>query len=586
MAKSYIDLKGGLAKRQSGNNEMNNGRSKAKGVLFLTVLIVVTAVFRIYGAIHSTPIPYPSEANVMNSVNYMTENVTLETEFYAHPDQPLLYASLIGTNAFELITRGKTVSGPVSMVAKNYISGHPGSDYFAKNISRTLKSGRCVNVMFSLVVILLFFMIGNRVKPRFGWLAALFAALFPSYNMWSGFLLSDTGLTMFMLTAVLFSVCYIQTENNIYTVLTTISCALATTQKYPGLLSVVLVVYCVLYKNRALIGKKKHFVRAVIWDGLKLTGIFAVAVIVAAPSLVIHFPYVINAFIAESGDVHLGADGLGYFGNMWFYIKVFINQAGLVPIAAAAVGIYFIIKNKIMKEIAPIFLGWFMCIVLCKLGLHWERWSLMFHSTTIILSAYGIIEIFKLSASTRLYRITAVCAAVFTVFVMSSNSFVEFLCRIGDDTRVVGASQIEQLGINRENTYTDQYTILHPALISINDNNVQNDKDESAKAYDADEYKKYDYVMVSSYQYDRYDRAGERYLEQKDYYNDLRTNYEKVYEIKPWNPNRILMDQTTYGDFNLKLGVFQIVDNIKDIRSYYTDDGEKYFGPTVIIYKK
>lgn len=444
---------------------MLDKRKKNFEYILLWLIISVASILRFYGAVHATAVPYPSEQNVLKSVEYMTQTVSLDTNFFNHPDTVLLYAVLMVINAVSFIKTGNTVCGSISSV----INGVPGSEYFAAHMIEYLYIGRCVNVFFSLVTIFICYLIGNRFKPKFGLLAAVFVALFPSYNIWSGLMLSDTCLTMLITIAVYFSICYMQNKKYRYIVFTIIACALATIQKYPGLISVCLVVYLICNKNIHFLQEKeyKNYGKSVIVDGIKAVGIFIVTCMAAAPALVIHFPYVIKAFISESGDVHLGADGLGFFGNLWFYIKVFVNQAGWVTAIGAIAGGALLIKNKSRLEYLPAFTGWFMMLLMSVLGLHWERWSLMFHISFLLLCAYAVVVLFNGFKDRRFRKIAKAYATVLAIFAMlitGTNTFVEQLCRVCKDTRIAGGDAVEELNINKNNTCYESYTVLSPGM--------------------------------------------------------------------------------------------------------------------------
>lgn len=547
---------------------MLDKRKKIFEYTLLLLIITAAAVLRFYGAVHATAVPYPSEENVLKSVEYMTQTVSLDTNFFNHPDTVLLYAVLIVINVVSFIKTGNIVCGSISSV----ISGNPGSEYFAEHMIEFLYTGRCVNVLFSLVTIFICYLIGNRFKPRFGILAALFASLFPSYNIWSGLMLSDTCLTMLITTAVYFSICYMQNKKNIYMVFTIIACALAAIQKYPGLISVCLVVYLICNKNIQFMKEKeyKNYMKSVIVDGIKAAGIFIVTCMAAAPALVIHFPYVIKAFVSEAGSVHLGADGLGYFGNIWFYIKVFINQAGLLTVVGSIAGGLFLIRNKSRLEYLPVFAGWLMMLLMSGLGLHWERWSLMFHTSFLLLCAYAVVVLFNSIEVKRLRNIAKTAAVVlmtYVILITGTNTFVEHLCRICEDTRIAGTDAVAELNINKDNTCHESYTVLS--------NGMSGDMTS----------KECEYVMISSYNYDRYYNSADRYPEMIEFYNWLENDCEKVYEITPWNKNRVMMDASIYTGFKLRTGVSQLVTNIKDIADYYNSSDEKYYGPVIKAYK-
>lgn len=91
--------------------------------------------------------------------------------------------------------------------------------------------------------------------------------------------------------------------------------------------------------------------------------------------------------------------------------------------------------------------------------------------------------------------------------------------------------------------------------------------------------------MISSYNYDRYYNAADRYPKMVEFYDWLENDCEKVLEITPWNKNRVIMDASTYTGFKVQTGISQLVANIKDIVDYYSTSDEKYYGPVIKTYR-
>ena len=67
-------------------NEIKQNRKKR---LFLWIIVICTAMVRVYGAIHNM-IPTASEVNFLHAIERMTNTVSLDTQYYNHPDNIIL----------------------------------------------------------------------------------------------------------------------------------------------------------------------------------------------------------------------------------------------------------------------------------------------------------------------------------------------------------------------------------------------------------------------------------------------------------------------------------------------------------------
>lgn len=550
---------------------MNRKKIIVFGKAVLLAVIVTAIVLRFYGAYGGTKVAYPSESNVLNSVRYMTDNATLDTNFYNHPDNILIYFCFIFINLFSILSSGNTASGSI----KDIISQTVTADYFASHWSEYLTIGRVVNVLFSLVTLVFLILICNKLKNKCGLFVACLCSVFPSYNGWSGLLLSDTCLTMLVVIATYYTMRYLQENRDSYLTRATVFCALATVQKYPGFLSVFMVVFAVLIQNVSKLKKSKKEYLCVVWkNGIKLMGVFTITFMVVAPNLVLHFPKVIKVLLFEARSSHLGADGFGYFGNLFFYLKVFFNQAGLIALIPLLFGAAKIVHQE-KKNAFVAFIGLGFLLIMSKMGLHWERWSLVFHISFIILAAYGakwmIVESGKQELKhKKAIQICGIVVSVLIVARMGTSSFVDLLMRTSPDTRLASFNAVQEFGINSSNTYYESYTTLSPSLVA------SNRKNDNAQT---------EYIMVSSYNYDRYFRRPEVYTKEISFYKALDEKCELVYKIEPWNGYHLPMDTSIYTDFTYKNTISEIYNNILAVAGYCSEVDEKYYGPTIKVYK-
>lgn len=183
-----------------------------------------------------------------------------------------------------------------------------------------------MNVFFSLLAIYFIYKIAEELYDNSGILAAILAAVFPSYNVWSGCVLSDTALAA---VAIYYAIKYMKERKKKYLIITTVMCAVSTTQKYTALLTCTLVVALVVCDQSYQIKKLSTFLWCCVKEGFEMILIYILAFIISAPNVVTNFGRTIQIIISEGRPYHQGADGLGFFGNIQFYSDVYWTQMEL-----------------------------------------------------------------------------------------------------------------------------------------------------------------------------------------------------------------------------------------------------------------
>jgi len=113
-----------------------------------------------------------------------------------------------------------------------------------------------------------------------------------------------------------------------------------------------------------------------------------------APHLFFKLDQIREILIYESRSTHLGADNLNWFGNMLFYLKVFINSAGWIVFLFALAGMILSVASK-QPAMLLLYFGAGYWVALSKLGLHWERWSLPMMITPLLLAAFSVTKLWE-----------------------------------------------------------------------------------------------------------------------------------------------------------------------------------------------
>ena len=239
--------------------------------------------------------------------------------------------------------------------------------------------------------------------------------------------------------------------------------------------------------------------------GLSLFVLIGMPLIVflVTPYLFINFSGALSAISRESKSIHLGADKLGYFGNLLFYAKSYLDAAGIVSLLFMAIGIAYVFREK---SLLPLLFSFFYWACLSALGLHWSRWALPMFVGPLLLVSHGLYRAYlflagKISHGGALAVLAALCAVPAASLILTSVTTTYQLVR--EDTRAVSLRWCNDHGLTELNTVFDGYTPFRASGVQTVDYPGSADKE---------------YVVVSSEIYDRYLAEKTRYKDQADMY--------------------------------------------------------------------
>ena len=277
------------------------------------------------------------------------------------------------------------------------------------------------------------------------------------------------------------------------------------------------------------------------------------------PYLVLDFPRVLSAIAVESEDTHLGADNLGYLGNLLYYAGRYLEAAGIVSLLFMAAGAAFVFRRR---SLLPVLFGFLYWICLSALSLHFARWALPMYTGPLLLVSVGLYRSFlfvrtRIGGSGALAVLGVVCAAPLVSMLLSSVTTTYRL--VLPDTRAVAFSWCRGHGLTEQNTLYDGYTPFKPGGPRTADYPGSGD----AK-----------YVMVSSEMYDRYLKEPERY-------KGPAAMYERVFALPllasftPVEPR--VSSSYEFGNIPAQVDFLQRLGG---------RDGPAFAGPTIRIFRK
>ena len=469
-------------------------------------IFLVSLTVRVIGLKFSFPLlTHHDERFIIDPLIEMSRYHTLDSGFYARPNQ-FLYTSLFGY--LNLLSK--------LLFQKNFgwaYSEDPLFFYF---------HARLLVAVFGATVPVLAWKIGKLFKDvDFSLPAAFLMCFFPSFIVNSHYITGDILNTALSLVIILFCLLYLQEKKWMWIFLASITVAINTLEKYPGLLSygIVLVTLGINAFSQKYKNKEKPW--GDFFSGILITLVIVVlSMFVFAPHLFFKLDQVRGAILIEAKPTHLGADNLSWFGNMLFYLDVFIKGAGWIVALFAVVGLFFSIISK-QPAMLLIFFGAGYWVALSKLGLHWERWSLPMMITPLLLAALGMAKLWTTIKKRRVIKIFALVFLAGFLSIYALNGVTSSLILTWQDTRVVALEFASKNDITPENSVYESYTPFLPRNLRTIFN------------FDIDDPGPFKYVILSSNMYKRYEAEPERYIAENDFYERVRSDTILIAEFKP-----------------------------------------------------
>jgi hypothetical protein len=496
--------------------------------LFLVFIFCFSLFIRRIGIKHGFPIlTHADEPAIIDPVLRMTRLHTLNPNHFIRPDQILHYLNFIYLNIVSFISYGKNVYWAYE---ENYLTF-----YFHARL--------LISIMGSLIPIIAY-KIGKEFKQGFSFVAALVFALFPLYIEHSLYITPDIPITLFTMLVIFFTLRYINTNSKRDLLIATVFSSINTAEKYPGLLSLSIVFVGIgiqLIRSEDLILKQK--IKKFIVRSSLVVLIYIFSLFICGPYLFIEYKKVIQAIIGEARSTHLGADGLGWFGNLRFYVRVFYSYSNIIGITLFCIGLIMAI-NQILKKheikFLLLFYGFFYWIALSKLGLHWERWALPMYISPLLLISLGISVVWKRKQVNKIFEIIIIIIiSVYFIHQLIFSLSVPMRMKY-DDTRYISLKYCEENEINNNNSIYEGYTPLFPTRPILLFDEYQSSKED------------YEYVILSSHMFGRYYAESERYQNEVLMYERIRNENELIKKFAPESPSESIIDRLDIIVYYLK----------------------------------
>ena len=515
-----------------------------KLLLFLIVLIGLS--LRIIGSDWGFPfLLHPDENVVANMPAEMAQRASLDPGEYNHPDHFDIYANAALYHA-----------------ASHLVYHKPLTETFNEHTLLYYRMSRLFMAILGTACIIVAYLIGREYTRNTGLIAASLVAVFPSYVSHSHYITADIPLTLFLLCTILFTIRYVKLPSGRNLLMAVFCSALSVSVKYPGILSLPVILTAIVYKHHA-------DSKVLLKEFLKAIPAFLLSLFMVSPYLFIRFDKVVQAVTANAYPVHLGADGLSWPENMLFYAKTFHDLSGSLLTIFFLAGTFFIIKRERVLA-APLFFGLVYWVALSKIGLHWERWAFPMYTCPLIVSAYGIDCAYQQARgiSKRFLPALLSFAAALVLFNLLAASSAITAHYTLKDTRYASYQFAELNGIKKENTLYEGFTPFYPQ--NMRDGSVRN------AFHTLDKDKKINFIILSSGLYDRYLAEKERYRSENEFYQEVFS----LPLVRQFASKEYLSDRTY--PFYLDNGLAR---NLAFLLDFARNRDELFSGPTILIYK-
>lgn len=472
-------------------------------IIFLIALIV-----RSVGLKFGFPLfTHPDENFLVSPLRSMSLNHTLDPGTYVYPAYPSFYSKVFVMNILSQIKFGE-----------NYGWIYWQDPYFFYTVSRWMTA-----IQGALLPVVAWF-IGQKFNQiNFSWVAAILFIFYPPFVLYSHYVTVDIPLTLYVMLVLLFCLNCLSTNKNIWLILASVMVAIAAMEKYPGILAIGIVMVTIGIRAFTK-GEQKppqgwaFFFRKVA----SALAIIALSIVIIAPSLFINYETAWNQIVNEARPTHLGADALGWGGNLLFYLKDFFTNSGLIISIFVAVGLTVVVFLKDPAFLLLCF-GCGYWIALSMLSLHWSRWSLPMMTTPLFLAAIAVTFLWQQTKNKKPARIalSIIVLIGFVPFVL--QWVVTSVMLTWPDTRNEALRYMEENEITDDITVSEGYTPYNP--------NNKNDIFD----FDISQPNEKKYIVLSSFMGDRYAAESQRYLVENTFYAAVRSQTELLKEFHP-NP--------------------------------------------------
>lgn len=498
------------------------GHSREKRtVIWLLVLITLGGLgLRLASCFWGYPMAlHPDEFTIVDNAIDMLRRHSWLAFVYNRPDQ------------FEI-----KCNAAIFAVASRILFGVPAYEAFETHYMAFYVIARGFTSIFGTAMIpLAALLAGRTVKEENRSLTQLITAFLFAFSPilveHSAYATPDIVLTFFVLLFALLLQLYLESGKAAWLWLSVVVTGIGISIKYPAAILCLLIAAMVICRCI----RERTYGKIISYGFLSIVLLLA-TVFLIAPNLFTDFRSVYDTLVFEARPNHLGADGLGWFGNLRFYLNAMISDLEPLSLVGAAVGLIWVLRNHSSRTaallIAPVYL---VCISV--LSLHWIQWGIPVYVFYDLLTAIGMAALLgwirrvDLSGSTK--KLASVVLLSF-VGVLGLNLLLSAAGltknKLAEDTRSVSLRYCLEHGVNTANSLFEGYTPLSPNGAAGYRYYAFHMAD--GKAYVNEPYATKQYFVTSGAYSGRFLDASEQYSDVAEIYRAIPESFEEIYRVE------------------------------------------------------
>jgi Dolichyl-phosphate-mannose-protein mannosyltransferase len=473
-------------------SQVNREKPALRELLILVAILLVGMIPRVAHLDWGAPLlMHPDEYAFTSFPPKMAETNSLDPLDFERPNHPSIYTNSMAYG-----------------VASQLVFGQALPQAFATHQFFFHLLSRWIVTIWALVAMVACWLVGRQFHPLAGLWAAVLFAVHPGFLEHSHYATPDVPMTAMQLFSIWLSLRYLKSRSWRDLAPSILWVSLASGEKYPGILYLMVPVAAVLWVHRKSWGEA-------ISTLVRLEFLYVAGLFLCAPYVFLKAHMVLLNLISESRPTHLGSDGLSWGGNLAYYLRIHMGQSSWLLLVLAMAGLW-VAWRKRGPEALPVLSGIVYWIVVSRLPLHWERWSLPMAISPLLLSALslGAMTHWIVSRRSRLAWLLPFLAITGTMLIGQAFRCEMVMTRLGStDTRVAGLAHLSALGLNDRNTIVSQYTSMAPAW--------KPGFDFVAAATDSEEMRGRRYAFCSESMYGRFLAEAQRYPRETHFYRSL-----------------------------------------------------------------
>jgi len=512
-------------------------RKKRTALSILALITLGGMVLRLASCFWGYPMAlHPDEFTIVDNAIDMLRRHSWLAFVYNRPDQ------------FEI-----KCNAALFAVASRILFGVPAYEAFETHYMAFYVIARGFTAIFGTAMIpLAAILAGRMVKKENRLLTQLITAFVFAFSPvlveHSAYATPDIVLTFFVLLFALISQKYLESGKTMWLWLSVVVTGVGISIKYPAGILCLVIAASVIYRCI----REKTYGKIVLY-GLLSIGLLLLTLFVIAPNLFTDFRSVYDTLVFEARPNHLGADGLGWFGNLRFYLNTMIRDMEPFSLLGAAAGLIWILRNRSERTavllIAPVYLA---CISV--LSLHWIQWGIPVYVFYDLLTAIGFSALlYWIRKADSTQFIKKPVTAIYLVFtgVLGLNLLLSAAGltknKLVEDTRSVSLRYCLENGVNTANSLFEGYTPLSPNGAAGYRYYAFHMTD--GKACVNEPYATKRYFITSGAYSGRFLEESEQYPDEAEIYRAIPDSFEEIYRVEgagSYSPKRYAYENILY----------------------------------------